>query len=190
MKNKTESEVRDAFIFKMSRTFAKSVDFLELFFEQRFKLAHFLLLGAEKSTKVSKRRLVQILLILNIGTLALCCWSKVTKLAVLYFYPIRGTFICLQEGNPEEAVRWLMYWIVFGTIQCFFGIVEQFIGFLSFLNYVLVIWAFLPLKYNGTNIIYKKVIRPIHQQLLDTSFDTIGVNFIEFLTKKLKCKLS
>ncbi|CAL4069524.1 unnamed protein product [Meganyctiphanes norvegica] len=80
-----------------------------------------------------------------------------------FVYPAYCSILALESTKKEDDTRWLTYWIVYA----FFSLTEFFSDFLlSWFPFywlakcVFLVWCFLPVPWNGSDMIYSQVIRP------------------------------
>ncbi|XP_068194926.1 receptor expression-enhancing protein 6-like [Antennarius striatus] len=90
-----------------------------------------------------------------------------------FTYPAYYSIKAIESSNKEDDTQWLTYWVVYGL----FGIVEAFSDiFLSWFPFyflskcVFLIWCMAPVSWNGSAVLYNRVIRPFflkHQSAMD-----------------------
>ncbi|XP_076604019.1 receptor expression-enhancing protein 5 [Chaetodon auriga] len=91
-----------------------------------------------------------------------------------FAYPAYFSIKAIESNVKEDDTQWLTYWVVYGL----FSIVEAFSDiFLSWFPFyyagkcLFLIWCMAPVTWNGSDILYKRVIRPFflkHQATMDT----------------------
>ena len=62
-------------------------------------------------------------------------------------YPAFASFKALESEGKDDDRQWLTYWVCFGFFQivdCFAGIILQFIPFYFFLKMAFMVWLFHP----------------------------------------------
>uniref|UniRef100_A0A3B5BEB6 Receptor expression-enhancing protein n=1 Tax=Stegastes partitus TaxID=144197 RepID=A0A3B5BEB6_9TELE len=107
-----------------------------------------------------------------------------------FAYPAYFSIKAIESKVKEDDTQWLTYWVVYGV----FSIVEAFSDiFLSwFPFYYCFLWYFLT--WNGSEILYKRVIRPFflkHQATMDTMVSDLSAkakNITETVTKEAERK--
>ncbi|CAG5866646.1 unnamed protein product [Menidia menidia] len=110
-----------------------------------------------------------------------------------FLYPAYFSIKAIESNNKEDDTQWLTYWVVYGL----FSIVEAFSDiFLSWFPFyyagkcLFLIWCMAPVTWNGSDILYKRVIRPFflkHQAAMDTvvsDLTTKAKNLSETITKE------
>ncbi len=68
----------------------------------------------------------------------------------------------INRNSEEESKQWLTYWIVFGFLTSFDGLLSTVLVFLPAyytFKVLFYIWLFYP-RTNGAHILYEKVLRP------------------------------
>ncbi|KAM9842876.1 receptor expression-enhancing protein 6 isoform 1-T2 [Aulostomus maculatus] len=94
-----------------------------------------------------------------------------------FVYPAYFSIKAIESTIKEDDTQWLTYWVVYGV----FSIVESFSDiFLSWFPFyyagkcLFLIWCMAPVTWNGSDILYKRAIRPYflkHQAAMD---DMVG----------------
>ena len=101
-----------------------------------------------------------------------------------FIYPAYASVKAIESSHTDDDTKWLMYWCVYAT----FGMLEFFtdqllfwIPFYQLSKCLFLIWAMVPGKNGGTNIIYNRILKPFvlkHQDSIDKQFgnakETIG----------------
>ncbi|XP_068607958.1 receptor expression-enhancing protein 6-like [Brachionichthys hirsutus] len=91
-----------------------------------------------------------------------------------FTYPAYFSIKAIESSNKEDDTQWLTYWVVYGL----FGIAEAFSDvFLSWFPFyyiskcVFLIWCMAPVSWNGSSVLYNRVIRPFflkHESAMDS----------------------
>ncbi|XP_072748047.1 receptor expression-enhancing protein 5 isoform X2 [Anoplolepis gracilipes] len=111
-----------------------------------------------------------------------------------FVYPAYQSMKALESPKKEDDTKWLTYWVVFAvfTILEFFSeyIVCWFPVYWLF-KCVFYVWLMAPIEYNGSLILYRRVIRPKFIQyqpgldrLLSNARDTVKTAAEALLTNK------
>ncbi|CAL4129260.1 unnamed protein product, partial [Meganyctiphanes norvegica] len=82
---------------------------------------------------------------------------------VTYFYGIFEFMEALESVKKEDDTRWLTYWVVFALFsvtEFFSDLLLSWFPFYWLAKCVFLVWCFLPLSWNGSDMIYSRVIRP------------------------------
>ncbi|XP_013195129.1 receptor expression-enhancing protein 5 isoform X2 [Amyelois transitella] len=82
-----------------------------------------------------------------------------------FLYPAYMSMRALESPQKDDDTKWLTYWVVFSC----FNLVEYFADFIVgwfplywLMKCIFVIWCFLPTDFNGSLIIYHRIIRPYY----------------------------
>ncbi|XP_057715828.1 receptor expression-enhancing protein 6-like isoform X1 [Corythoichthys intestinalis] len=91
-----------------------------------------------------------------------------------FVYPAYFSIKAIESRVKEDDTQWLTYWVVYGL----FSIVEAFSDIFLFWfpfyyagKCVFLIWCMAPVTWNGSEILYKRIIRPFflkHQAAMDS----------------------
>ncbi|XP_071556436.1 receptor expression-enhancing protein 5 isoform X2 [Temnothorax nylanderi] len=111
-----------------------------------------------------------------------------------FVYPAYQSMKALESPKKEDDTKWLTYWVVFAifTIIEFFSeyIVCWFPVYWLFKS-IFYVWLMAPTEYNGSLILYRRVIRPKFIQyqpgldrLLSNARDTVKTAAEALLTNK------
>jgi len=80
-----------------------------------------------------------------------------------FVYPAYCSIKALESGNKADDTKWLTYWVVFAlfsVLEFFADVLAGWIPFYWLAKCVFMIWCMAPIEYNGSTIIYAKIIRP------------------------------
>ncbi|XP_059056236.1 receptor expression-enhancing protein 5 isoform X1 [Achroia grisella] len=84
-----------------------------------------------------------------------------------FVYPAYMSMKALESTSKDDDTKWLTYWVVYAC----FSIVEYFSDFIVgwfplywLIKCVFIIWCYLPIEFNGSLIIYHRIIRPYYQK--------------------------
>nr|XP_057947106.1 receptor expression-enhancing protein 6-like isoform X2 [Doryrhamphus excisus] len=91
-----------------------------------------------------------------------------------FVYPAYFSIKAIESRVKDDDTQWLTYWVVYGL----FSIVEAFSDIFLFWfpfyyagKCMFLIWCMSPVTWNGSDILYKRVIRPFflkHQAAMDS----------------------
>ncbi|XP_046907353.1 receptor expression-enhancing protein 6-like [Hypomesus transpacificus] len=91
-----------------------------------------------------------------------------------FVYPAYFSIKAIESNKKDDDTQWLTYWVVYG----YFSIVEFFSDiFLSWFPFyyagkcVFLLWCMAPVSWNGSTVLYKRVVRPMflkHQATVDS----------------------
>ncbi|XP_071772042.1 receptor expression-enhancing protein 6 [Centroberyx gerrardi] len=97
-----------------------------------------------------------------------------------FVYPAYFSIKAIESKNKDDDTQWLTYWVVYGV----FSIVESFSDiFLSWFPFyyagkcLFLIWCMAPVQWNGSNLLYKRVVRPFfmqHQATMDNVINDLS----------------
>lgn len=95
-----------------------------------------------------------------------------------FIYPAYKSIKAIESCKVEDDTKWLIYWVVYSTLI----IVEYFSDWLLFwvpfyylFKSILLIWCMHP-NYNGSEVIYKNIIRPLfisHEEKIDQMIQNV-----------------
>jgi len=97
-----------------------------------------------------------------------------------FVYPALESIKAIESRNKEDDTKWLTYWVVYAylsTIEFFSDILLSWFPFYWLAKCILLVWCFAPSSWNGSTIIYNKVILPLykkHQSKLDAALQAAG----------------
>jgi len=122
-----------------------------------------LLASAEKKTGLDRLYIF----LASVGFLALYLVFGIGQQLVCnivgFVYPAYCSMKALESPKKEDDTKWLTYWVVFAI----FTIIEYFADFIVswfpiywLIKCVFYIWLMAPIEYNGSLILYHRVIRP------------------------------
>ncbi|XP_070151967.1 receptor expression-enhancing protein 5 isoform X2 [Polyergus mexicanus] len=111
-----------------------------------------------------------------------------------FVYPAYQSMKALESSKKEDDTKWLTYWVVFAV----FTIVEFFSEYIVcwfpvywLFKCIFYVWLMAPTEYNGSLILYRRIIRPKFVQyqpgldkLLSNARDTVKTAAEALLTNK------
>merc|ERR1711928_9768 len=80
-----------------------------------------------------------------------------------FVYPAYASLKALETARKEDDTKWLTYWVVYAylsTLEFFSDILLSWFPFYWLAKCLLLLWCFAPGSWNGSNILYNRVIRP------------------------------
>ncbi|XP_015586970.1 receptor expression-enhancing protein 5 [Cephus cinctus] len=108
-----------------------------------------------------------------------------------FIYPAYCSMKALETPQKDDDTKWLTYWVVFAT----FTIAEFFVDYIVYwlpvywlLKCLFYVWLMVPIDYNGSLILYHRVIRPKflqYQPNLDTFITNARQTAIKVTTNVL-----
>jgi len=78
-------------------------------------------------------------------------------------YPAYASLKALETNKKEDDTKWLTYWVVYAylsTLEFFSDILLSWFPLYWLAKCLLLLWCFVPGTWNGSNILYNRVIRP------------------------------
>jgi len=84
--------------------------------------------------------------------------------AIGFAYPAYASFKALETNQREDDTKWLTYWVVYGflsMLEFFSDILLSWFPLYWLAKCLLLLWCFAPVQWNGSNIIYNQIIRPL-----------------------------
>ncbi|XP_026196266.1 HVA22/TB2/DP1 family protein isoform X2 [Anabas testudineus] len=110
-----------------------------------------------------------------------------------FIYPAYFSIKAIESTSKEDDTQWLTYWVVYGL----FSIVETFSDIFLFWfpfyyagKCAFLIWCMAPVTWNGSEILYTRVIRPFflkHQTAMDNVVSDLSAkakNITDAVTKE------
>ncbi|XP_014371443.2 receptor expression-enhancing protein 5 isoform X2 [Papilio machaon] len=84
-----------------------------------------------------------------------------------FVYPAYMSMRALESPQKDDDTKWLTYWVVYAC----FSILEYFSDFIVgwfplywLIKCIFIIWCYLPTDFNGSLIIYHRILRPYYQK--------------------------
>jgi len=99
---------------------------------------------------------------------------------IAFAYPAYASIKAIESVQTTDDTKWLMYWVVFSVfsvIEFFSDILLNWFPLYWLAKCVFLIWCYLPISANGTNFIYKRIVRPFflkHQGAVDGLLQQAG----------------
>lgn len=163
----------------MSAQVQAYVDQVEKLLHEKNKFTEILTL-AEQKTGVKRLYLVaggvaffSLWLIFGYGAQLLCN-------SIGFIYPAYASVKAIESPPKSDDTKWLMYWVVFAlfsVIEFFSDILLNWFPLYWLVKCAFLIWCFIPISTNGTNVIYNRVVRPVflkHQGSVDNFLGKAG----------------
>ncbi|ELU03977.1 hypothetical protein CAPTEDRAFT_20933 [Capitella teleta] len=94
-----------------------------------------------------------------------------------FLYPAYASVKAIESKGKDDDTKWLTYWVVysgFSLVEFFTDIFLFWIPFYWLLKCVFLLYCMVPTSWNGSIMIYNKVIRPFilkHQAKVDEALD-------------------
>lgn len=90
-----------------------------------------------------------------------------------FVYPAYYSIKAIESVNKEDDTKWLTYWVVYGVFslgEFFSDIFLYWFPFYYAFKCVFLLWCMAPVSWNGSQIIYTRVVRPVflkHEATVD-----------------------
>ncbi|XP_064077363.1 receptor expression-enhancing protein 5-like isoform X4 [Macrobrachium nipponense] len=91
-----------------------------------------------------------------------------------FIYPAYCSIKAIETPKKEDDTNWLTYWVVFALFsvcEFFSDLLLSWFPFYWLAKCMFLVWCFLPMSWNGSNVIYNRIVRPVfikHQKEIDT----------------------
>ncbi|XP_068210174.1 receptor expression-enhancing protein 5-like isoform X2 [Palaemon carinicauda] len=91
-----------------------------------------------------------------------------------FIYPAYCSIKALESPKKDDDTKWLTYWVVFALFsvcEFFSDLLLSWFPFYWLAKCMFLVWCFLPMSWNGSHVIYNRIIRPAfikHQKEIDT----------------------
>ncbi|KAG7329849.1 hypothetical protein KOW79_006071 [Hemibagrus wyckioides] len=90
-----------------------------------------------------------------------------------FTYPAYASVKAIESRNKEDDTQWLTYWVVYGLFSVAEFFSDIFLFWFPFYyagKCVFLLWCMAPVSWNGSQLIYSRVVRPFflqHEATLD-----------------------
>ncbi|XP_051231629.1 receptor expression-enhancing protein 6 isoform X4 [Dicentrarchus labrax] len=97
-----------------------------------------------------------------------------------FVYPAYYSIKAIESLNKEDDTKWLTYWVVYGVFslgEFFSDIFLYWFPFYYAFKCLFLLWCMAPMSWNGSQIIYNKVVRPVflrHEAMVDNMVSNLG----------------
>uniref|UniRef100_A0A3B5BI15 Receptor expression-enhancing protein n=1 Tax=Stegastes partitus TaxID=144197 RepID=A0A3B5BI15_9TELE len=97
-----------------------------------------------------------------------------------FVYPAYYSIKAIESVSKEDDTKWLTYWVVYGVFslgEFFSDIFLYWFPFYYAFKCLFLLWCMAPMTWNGSQIIYNKVVRPIflrHEATVDNMVSDIS----------------
>ncbi|KAK5869251.1 hypothetical protein PBY51_023985 [Eleginops maclovinus] len=115
-----------------------------------------------------------------------------------FVYPAYYSIKALESLSKEDDTKWLTYWVVYGVFslgEFFSDIFLYWFPFYYAFKCLFLLWCMAPISWNGSQVIYNKVVRPIflrYEATVDDMVNDIGgraMSAAEDVTREVLCTL-
>ncbi|KAM8744770.1 receptor expression-enhancing protein 6 isoform X2 [Acanthopagrus latus] len=97
-----------------------------------------------------------------------------------FVYPAYYSVKAIESASKEDDTKWLTYWVVYGVFslgEFFSDIFLYWFPFYYAFKCLFLLWCMAPISWNGSQIIYNKVVRPVflrHEAMVDNMVNNLG----------------
>uniref|UniRef100_UPI00398F2DAF receptor expression-enhancing protein 5 n=1 Tax=Pristiophorus japonicus TaxID=55135 RepID=UPI00398F2DAF len=97
-----------------------------------------------------------------------------------FVYPAYVSIKAIETPDKDDDTIWLMYWVVYGLFsvaEFFSDIFFSWFPFYYILKCAFLVWCMAPISSNGSQLIYKRFIRPFflkHEAKMDEVMKNLG----------------
>ncbi|KAM4549252.1 receptor expression-enhancing protein 6-like isoform 2-T2 [Odontesthes bonariensis] len=111
-----------------------------------------------------------------------------------FVYPAYYSIKAIESLNKEDDTKWLTYWVVYGVFslgEFFSDIFLYWFPFYYAFKCLFLLWCMAPMAWNGSQIIYNRVVRPVflrHEATVDNMVSDISgkaMSAAETLTREV-----
>ncbi|XP_056152209.1 receptor expression-enhancing protein 5-like [Lampris incognitus] len=97
-----------------------------------------------------------------------------------FIYPAYCSIKAIESEKKEDDTQWLTYWVIYGLfsiVEAFTDILLSWFPLYFFGKCFFLVWCMVPVALNGSNVLYKNVVRPFflkHQAAMDEAVADLG----------------
>ncbi|XP_022614792.1 receptor expression-enhancing protein 6-like isoform X1 [Seriola dumerili] len=97
-----------------------------------------------------------------------------------FVYPAYYSIKAIESASKEDDTKWLTYWVVYGVFslgEFFSDIFLYWFPFYYAFKCLFLLWCMAPMSWNGSQIIYNKVVRPVflrHEATVDNMVNDLS----------------
>ncbi|XP_068175959.1 receptor expression-enhancing protein 6 [Antennarius striatus] len=97
-----------------------------------------------------------------------------------FVYPAFYSIKAIESTNKEDDTKWLTYWVVYGVFslgEFFSDIFLYWFPFYYAFKCLFLLWCMAPITWNGSQVIYNKVVRPVflrHEATVDNMVNNLS----------------
>ncbi|XP_074597410.1 receptor expression-enhancing protein 5-like isoform X2 [Brevipalpus obovatus] len=150
-----------------------------------------LLNSIEKITKVDKKWTIRGFLGFMAVYLIFGHAASLLSNLLGFAYPCYASLNALETVDPDDDRKWLTYWVVFASfslVEFFSDQIFSWFPFYYLAKVVFLVWCFLPIKKNGSQVIYQRFIRPFYlrkKSEIDATVEKVVKNIADGLNFKI-----
>lgn len=123
----------------------------------------------EELTTVSKKSQFHGIVIFVILYLAVGQGASILCNAIGCLFPLYASVKAIESQVFDNVTKWLTYWLVFSSVN----LMEMFLVWFPayyLLKFALFVWCMYPAPFNGSQVLYRTLLRPVvlrHQKTVD-----------------------
>ncbi|XP_076259960.1 receptor expression enhancing protein B isoform X1 [Rhynchophorus ferrugineus] len=97
--------------------------------------------------------------------------------SVGFLYPAYMSIHAIESHNKEDDTKWLTYWVVFAIfsiVEYFADIIVGWFPLYWLIKCIFMVWLMIPTEFNGSLVIYKRIVRPYflkHHGVIDDTLN-------------------
>ncbi|XP_044054899.1 receptor expression-enhancing protein 6 isoform X1 [Siniperca chuatsi] len=97
-----------------------------------------------------------------------------------FVYPAYYSIKAIESPSKEDDTKWLTYWVVYGVFslgEFFSDIFLYWFPFYYAFKCLFLLWCMAPMSWNGSQVIYDKVVRPVflrHEATVDNMVSNLS----------------
>jgi len=109
-----------------------------------------------------------------------------------FTYPAYQSIKAIESGNKEDDTQWLTYWVVFTAFSAVEFVSDTLVYWFPlywFVKCLFLVWCFAPVPWNGSKLMYHRVIRPqflAHHGNVDAMIAKASANAKELVDQATK----
>ncbi|XP_026720764.1 receptor expression-enhancing protein 6 isoform X1 [Athene cunicularia] len=102
-----------------------------------------------------------------------------------FAYPAYVSIKAIESSNKEDDTTWLTYWVVYGVFSIAEFFSDTFLYWFPFYyagKCLFLLWCMAPVSWNGSQVLYQKVIRPCflrHHEAVDSMLGNLSTKALD-----------
>ncbi|NXD67795.1 REEP6 protein, partial [Eolophus roseicapillus] len=102
-----------------------------------------------------------------------------------FAYPAYVSIKAIESSSKEDDTTWLTYWVVYGVFSVAEFFSDIFLYWFPFYyagKCLFLLWCMAPVSWNGSQVLYQKVIRPWflrHHQTVDSVLGNLSTKALD-----------
>ncbi|GLV43565.1 Receptor expression enhancing protein B [Carabus blaptoides fortunei] len=109
-----------------------------------------------------------------------------------FLYPAYTSMRAIESPQKDDDTKWLTYWVVFAlfsVVEFFADMVAGWFPLYWLLKCLFMVWLMMPTDFNGSLVLYNRVIRPYflkHHGAIDSTLQNLKDSAIKISASSLK----